>query len=247
MQKNVTGLNKEEVIFLHHQALHKTFFDEINMSSQYIEVTSNVENDKTWDYVMPLSSVGFNFDNQNIYTPDFINSNNHELIFQDSWMAAFVTPQEKPVSLSDLTIAEVKSDKEMNIFLDGFFQAYSGYDEHDPYGALPETYRAALWSSFKNTQAKLNFFYFMQRGDLVAVSAIANIDNYSFLYCIGVTPQFRGKGFYKHILQHSNYFSHNNSCKFLVLQTAKDSFVEKINLKNNFIIIDTINYFKSKR
>ena len=246
MQNNLRDLNKEEVILLHHQALHKTFFDEIHISSNYIEVTSNIENDKTWDYVMPLSSANFNFDNRNIYTPDFINSNNHELIFQDSWMATVVTPQEKAVSLPDLTVVEVKNDKEMNVFLEGFFQAYSGYDEHDPYGALPETYRAALWSSFKNVQAKLNFFYFMQRGDLIAVSAIANNDNYSFLYCMGITPQFRRKGLYKQLLQHSHYFSHYNGSKFLILQTAKDSFVEKINLKNNFIIIDTINYFKSK-
>ena len=246
MQNDLRDLSKEEVIFLHHQALHKTFFDELNMSSNDIEVTSNVENDKTWDYVMPLSSADFNFDNRNIYTPDFVNSNNHELIFQDSWMATLVMPQEKPVSSPDLTIAEVKNDKEMNLFLEGFFQAYSGYDEHDPYGALPETYRAALWSSFKNPQAKLNFFYFMQRGALIAVSAIANIDNYSFLYCMGITPQFRGKGFYKQLLQHGHYFSQNNGGKFLILQTAKDSFVEKINLNNSFIIIDTINYFKSK-
>ena len=236
-------------MLFHHQILLGTFFSTLKVTADYIEVSSNVENEPMWEYIMPLtedfidSSVLYG---RNIYTPKRLPSDRYRLKYTDAWLGCIIPEDIQPAIFSDFKIIEVKTEADMLMFLEGFFQAYSGHQEEDPYGALPRGYWDTFLSSFKSRKSQLKYFYIVGDDNKVAaVSAIGIKKPYSFLYCLGVVPSFRGRSLFKLLQQHRLYYArHQHGCNFAVLQTEQGGFTEKF-LKNGFSLIEVMHCYES--
>jgi GNAT superfamily N-acetyltransferase len=161
------------------------------------------------------------------------------LRFQDSWLVRSIADCEEK-ALTDFRIVEVKDALDMQTFINGFSQAYFEIEK-----TQLDHYCHALLNAYHDKQAKLVYFYILDNyHNLVGVSAIAMIEPYSFSYCIGVIPAFRGKKISTLLLDHHSQYAKKEGCNFQVLQTEANSFVENIYMKNNFTLFETMRFYQ---
>lgn len=225
----MSEFDKEKAIRLHHELLLGTFFSRLVIDNDSIEVFSNIENEPSWEYVLPFSE-NIPEDSRNIYTTKILPQ--RSLQFTDSWLVSALEKEEAPDSLAFI---RVDSKAKMLKFLQTLYQAYSSHSPNDPYGSLPPGYHPALLKAFETGKSKLHFIYIQDTfKDLVGTSALAIHPPYAFLYCVGITPPWRNRGLSEQLLQYQKYYAHSQGCSFLIAQTLKASFVENLYLKNHF-------------
>lgn len=238
MYQNIIGFEKNVAILNHHQALLGTFFSSLIIQAEYLTVTSNVSEVLDWEYTLPFNGAVPSHQT-NLYTNHHISTPHFVLKFKDAWLVrSLLSAKENPHS--GLQLVEVKNASDMQIFLEGFSQAFFPFNHHQAMN-----YQDALFTSYQTGKSKLHFFYVLDDNQrLVAVSAIAMVKPYSFSYCIGVLSAFRGKKISRFLLDHHLSYAEKAGCQFQVLQTEHGSFVEDIYIKNHFSVFAVMNYYQ---
>jgi hypothetical protein len=227
--------DKHQAILNHHEVLLGTFFLSLEKNPKYLHVTTNVKGVSEWEYVIPFNE---NIPpKKNIYTRECLSMQNLKLTFKDAWLVRSIVEEKE---LQEFQFVKVKSCSEMQIFIDGFREAYFSNDKSE----LSIKYCDTLLNAYKNGQSKLTYFYVLNNDNqLVGVSAIAILKQYSFSYCIGVVPHYRGKKISMILLDHHSNYAKKANCQFQVLQAEKGSFVEKLYIKNHFILFEIMNHY----
>ncbi|KTD61459.1 hypothetical protein Lsan_1836 [Legionella santicrucis] len=239
-----SSFDKAKAIELNHELLLGTFFSDLIKTPQYLQTYSNIPGEFCWEYILPTSETHLASDTASIYTPAILTERQNDLQFIDSWMLAEI-PQKLEQPSSPFTFSVVNSKKEMIQFIDAFHQAYSGYQNNDPYGNLPEIYGKTLLTAFQSQKTKLKFTYLQDNAKkMIAVTAIATEQPYSFAWCVGIVPSWRNRGLAKTLLHYQKYYSSSKNCTFLIVQTLNNSFVEKLYQKNGFELFETMRFYR---
>ena len=119
-----------------------------------------------------------------------LQSHGFKQAYKDAWQV-YAGKQELNMP-SSLEFREVKTRKEMRIFVDTFNKAFSGAPG-DPYGALPKEYGETVDLTFGKKRWKNYLVY--SSGMPVATGSIAINKDCAGVYSIGTHPDFRKKGF----------------------------------------------------
>jgi GNAT superfamily N-acetyltransferase len=158
-----------------------------------------------------------------------LQSHGFKLAYKDAWQ---VYTGKHEISLpGNLEFREIKTRKEMRVFVDTFNKAFSGAPG-DPYGALPKEYGETVDLTFGKKRWKNYIVY--SNGTPVATGSIAISKDCAGIYSIGTHPDFRKKGFGTAIVNFCTKEALAKGCEFIFLQTVKDSYNEKLYNKMGF-------------
>jgi N-acetylglutamate synthase-like GNAT family acetyltransferase len=116
-----------------------------------------------------------------------------EKSFTDAWM--FYTGEELPEGNEDVEMEEVRSDGEMERFVDLFYQSHAaGLD--DPYAGLCKQYGEQLKKKFSRDFAGFTVRHFIAKLNGGSVGHITTVDNQetAAIYNLGTIPDCRGEG-----------------------------------------------------
>ena len=143
-------------------------------------------------------------------------------------------PQPKlPESFKIMTI---KTEKDMETFINTFKMAYGGATLDEPYGALPPEYHESLSDSFKKREegkTTWNYLGFLN-GRPVSIATVIFSDDYGCIYNVGIIPEGRRKGLGTSISLHCVSEAMKMGVKTIFLQTEKDSYNERFYRKLGF-------------
>ena len=182
-----------EIFVGHHDALLGLFYSDVMISSNSLSAQSNVENDKSWEYLGSISPLQDVFSqNQNLYTNQDIDAKNYNLVYTDAWLVNELSSVSSKINSTVMEVIEVKDIKDIQLFADLFLEAYSL--ETDPYGKLKPTYKSCIINSFRSKATKVKFYYILHQGMPCATFALSFSSNFCYSYCIGVIPKYRGLG-----------------------------------------------------
>jgi len=149
---------------------------------------------------------------------------------------------------SPFNFFHVKNIDGMKKFIAGFSEGYFGHTPGRTDNPIAQSYCAALFNAFQDKKSKLDYFYVLDdTRHLAAVSAIGIVKSYCYSYCIAVAPESRGKKISTHLLNHHAHYAKQADCRFLVLQTEADSFVEHLYVRNGYVRFATLNYYQYKK
>jgi len=158
-----------------------------------------------------------------------LQSHGFKLAYKDAWQ---VYTGKRDISLpADLDFKEVKTRKDMDIFVETFNKAYSGVPG-DPYGALPKEYGEAFYLTL-GKKLRRNYILY-SNGMPVATGSLMIFKDCAGIYGIGTDPNFRKKGFGAAMVNFCVKKALEDKYKYIFLQTEKGSTVEKFYNKLGF-------------
>ncbi|MCX6774529.1 MAG: GNAT family N-acetyltransferase [DPANN group archaeon] len=163
-----------------------------------------------------------------------LQSHGFKLAYKDAWQVY----NGKEITLpTNIDIREVKTKDDKRIFVEVFNKAFSGEDPNDPYGALPKEYGETVALTFGKKRWKNYLVY--SNGKPVATGGIAIDKDCAGIYSIGTHPDFRKKGFGAAVVNFCTKKALENKCKYIFLQTVKDSSNERFYNKLGFETVFT--------
>jgi ribosomal protein S18 acetylase RimI-like enzyme len=236
----------------HHKNQLGQYFSQIDRIEGATVLSSDTIKDWYWNYATQIDTTDFqirgiidsitDYYSQKQRTPCIYvaPSTNPPSIFQeleekgffpamkDAWMVLEPTKNNIRRS-SDVAILRVEDEKELEIFIKIFYEAYGGASRDEPYGRLPPGYGEALRHSFHHPSqdVTVNHFIGFMNTIPVGISTLIFSDGIAGMYNVGTSLQFRYQGVGTCMIHHAitEGRHHNNSVIYLL--TEADSYAEK--------------------
>jgi len=158
----------------------------------------------------------------------YLEDQGFKIEFRDAWMTYDgKTPHVKKPK--ELLVKEVRSNDDMEIFINIFFEAYGGATEDEPYGELPPAYGDALRRSFKNPPKENRITYYLGfiNGRPVGIGTLISSNGFGGIYNIGTSPNYRRMGIGSAISIKFVEDSKREGNTTTYLMTEEGSYVEK--------------------
>ena len=167
--------------------------------------------------------------------------------YKNSWKDSWMFYKELISFQNEFTkVKEVKSEKELQLFVETFDNSYQKNDPQNPYGDVKE-YLGGIkekWEEYGQTEY---IKYFIDYADdaPVGVAALTSTDGLGYISAVGTLQNVRGKGYGKLITQYAVYISQQigNTSHFLLTEegTYPYEFYQRIGFVHQF---STLGYFK---
>lgn len=256
------NINYKEVELTHLHLQKGMYFSEVIQKDKYVIAYSKIIQDNYWNYATLISADNIeSFSNEietfflaHARTPAYyLTSYNHYfnqqenfLInagyrkeFMDSWML-FDLDQKKAINQyierCDLKFIEVKNLDDMKVFVEVFKNAYSSGSSEDIYGALPEYYYEALFSSFHNKENGKKVIHLIgySNDEPVSIATCIAFKQFAGIYNVGTAHKHRKKGFGSITSAAAISNAMAQDSKLIFLQTENGSYVEQFYSKLAF-------------
>ncbi|NQV14789.1 GNAT family N-acetyltransferase [bacterium] len=154
---------------------------------------------------------------------------------RDAWMIYEKEPPAigKPKAL---TIEEVKSNQQMEIFVKVFYEAYGGASPEEPYGELAATYGEAIRLSCRNPSKEtnvINYIGFVGEKP-VGIGTLISSNGFGGIYNVGTSSDSRREGIGSAISLRAVEDSMKQRNTVTYLMTEEGSYVEELYRKLGF-------------
>lgn len=126
---------------------------------------------------------------------DLLHKSGYRKSWEDSWM--FFSEKEVNVSHNG-DVQKVKSQKDLDVFLETFNACYKKDDPQNPYGELGEYLDVTerVWKRH-NKNNRIEYFTVFEKNEPVAVSTLTNFAGIGYISNVGSKQSVRGHGFGK--------------------------------------------------
>lgn len=163
----------------------------------------------------------------NLYCSPILNAFKLTKQYTDAWMILDNPTILGTINLKkEVSVSEIDSHREFDVFVKTFQDAYSGDNPDDPYANLSPTYVESLRASYNIKDSFDRHHYIAEwKGKPVGVATAIEAAGIVAIYNVGTITQYRNNGIGKALM--AKITQEFASAKLLFLQTEYGSYVEK--------------------
>jgi len=176
------------------------------------------------------------FENREDLMPlkNFVERESYKKKYEDCWM--FYQSDKPSFHTSEKLVKEVKTEKELETFLETFDACYQKDDPQNPYGDVKNFLKSTKnsWMKFRDSD-RLQYFMAFKNDHPVAVSALNNYQSFGYISCVGSLKKVRGEGFGKTATLYAVTKSIENGNKETFLATEERTYPNEFYKRLGFV------------